>query len=178
MPQPRAPGLGLSIRHHPGEHQAAFAAPSTTRRSTTHPVSCLPNEWCSAAGSLRYGDSRTEGPQENWAAANRHRTGPVPTEGRLRLPASSRVAPGAHAPRAPTDPDVRISRIRLVRSRLRYAGQTPCAMRGRGSGYASNITPIDSRPRVARERRANHLHHSTRVQCRNASSAAKFPMMP
>jgi hypothetical protein len=29
------------------------------------------------------------------------------------------VAPGDFSPRAPTDPDVRISRIRFVKSRLR-----------------------------------------------------------
>ena len=32
-----------------------------------------------------------------------------------------RVAPGDGSPRAPTDPDVRISRIRFVSSRIRYA---------------------------------------------------------
>ncbi len=31
------------------------------------------------------------------------------------------VAPGDYSPRAPADPDVQISRIRFLRSRVRYA---------------------------------------------------------
>src|SRR6186713_3674891 len=36
-------------------------------------------------------------------------------------PGRCRVAPGDLSPGAPTDPDMQISRIRLVRSRIRYA---------------------------------------------------------
>ena len=46
---------------------------------------------------------------------------------------SSRVAPGNHFPEAPTDPDVRISRIRLFSPRLRYV-TVEGRMRGCGSG--------------------------------------------
>jgi hypothetical protein len=51
-------------------------------------------------------------------------------------------------------------------------------MRGRGSGYASKDTPVAVSPGLALERRDSHLHHSSRAQLRNESSAAKFPMMP
>src|SRR5579864_6309414 len=44
-----------------------------------------------------------------------------------------RVAPGNHSPEAPTDPDVRISRIRLFGSRLHYVtgGGTDARLRKR-----------------------------------------------
>lgn len=49
--------------------------------------------------------------------------------------------------------------------------QIACEMTGRGSGYASNSTFIACIPPLVSERRDNHLHHSTRTQYRNESSA-------
>lgn len=49
--------------------------------------------------------------------------------------------------------------------------QIACEMTGRGSGYASNSTFIACIPPLVLERRDNHLHHSTRTQYRNESSA-------
>ena len=49
----------------------------------------------------------------------------------LMLGGGGRVAPGDHPPRAPTDPDVQVSRIRLFETRLRYAER---ARLGVGSG--------------------------------------------
>jgi hypothetical protein len=45
-----------------------------------------------------------------------------------------RVALGGFPPRAPTDPDVRISRIRLFETQFRYATQMAWTIRGRSSG--------------------------------------------
>jgi hypothetical protein len=54
-----------------------------------------------------------------------------------------RVAPGGFPPGAPTDPDVRISRIRLLRAWIRYvACRYWWTMRGSGSGSRSRIAFI------------------------------------
>lgn len=47
---------------------------------------------------------------------------------------NNRVDPAGYPTGPPTDPDVRISRIRLLVTRLRYATPTPWTIRGRGSG--------------------------------------------
>ena len=46
--------------------------------------------------------------------------------------ARGRVAPGRYRPGAPTDPDVRVSRIRLVEARVRYVAHFELAI-GNGS---------------------------------------------
>jgi hypothetical protein len=67
----------------------------------------------------------------------------------------TRVAPGDRSPGAPTDPDVRISRIRLFESRTRYAP--------RGFGSGNCCRSARARCHVSRElfeRRFSHLIHA------------------
>ena len=69
-------------------------------------------------------------------------------------------SPRGLRPEAPTDPDVRISRIRLFGPRLRYVtGEV--RMRGWGSGYRSSSRLIFSTDIHARcERRLSHFRHA------------------
>ena len=54
---------------------------------------------------------------------------PTSQEGR------NRVAPGGSPPRAPTDPDVQNSRIRLLETRIRYVTPYWWTILDFGSGY-------------------------------------------
>lgn len=65
--------------------------------------------------------------------------------------------PRAQAPGAPTDPDVRNCRIRLLSSWIRYVPKR-WMMRGRGSGKRSSVASIRSQfTRPLYERRESHL---------------------
>ena len=70
-----------------------------------------------------------------------------------------RVAPGGCPPGAPTDPDVRNSRIRLLGARVRYVARRR-TMRGAGSGnrFSSACMRVQVR-RPSRERVLSHLRH-------------------
>jgi hypothetical protein len=75
-------------------------------------------------------------------------------------------SPRGLLPEAPTDPDVRNSRIRLFGPRLRYVTGEE-RMRGCGSGYRSSSRFIPAQDVDARcERRLNHIRHTpmTRYQ--------------
>jgi hypothetical protein len=69
-------------------------------------------------------------------------------------------SPRGLLPEAPTDPDVRISRIGLFGPRLRYVTRK-VRMRGCGSGYRSSSRFIFSRDIHARcELRLSHFRHA------------------
>ena len=75
---------------------------------------------------------------------------------------AGRVAAGGFPPAAPTDPDVRVSRIRLFTSRSRPGHAV--RMRGDGSGYRCRICFIRSHVTVARcDRRLSHFRHTRSV---------------
>jgi len=74
-----------------------------------------------------------------------------------------RVAPGDHSPGAPTDPDVRNSRIRLVETWVRYVAYRR-VMTGCGSGNrSSNASIRDQSTYPAWERRESHFCQMRRV---------------
>ncbi len=89
-----------------------------------------------------------------------------------------RVAPGDTSPGAPTDPDVRNCRIRLVGAWLRYVAYR-CAMRGRGSGKRSSNASMRSQSTYpALERRESHFCQARRTSRWKRSSAGKFDETP
>jgi hypothetical protein len=80
-------------------------------------------------------------------------------------------SPRGLLPEAPTDPDVRNSRIRLFGSRLRYVTGEE-RMRGCGSGYRSSSRFIPSHDVDARcERRLNHIRHTPMTRNQKLQSA-------
>lgn len=82
-----------------------------------------------------------------------------------------RVAPGDRSPGAPTDPDVRDSRIRLVRARVRYVAYRR-AMRGGGSGKrSSKSSSCFQSTYPVLERRESHLRQACRVSRKKRASA-------
>lgn len=81
--------------------------------------------------------------------------------------------------RPPTDPDVRISRIRFVKQRVRYATYTEWTTRARGSGKTSSSWRIRVQfQRDFHERRFNHLYQIFGTRCRSATSARPLPVIP
>jgi len=68
-----------------------------------------------------------------------------------------RVAPGDCSPRAPTDPDVRVSRIRLLRAWVRYVPYR-WTMRGSGRGKRSSNAAMRGQGKGRWERRESHFH--------------------
>jgi len=78
-----------------------------------------------------------------------------------------RVAPGGDPPGAPTDPDVRISRIRLVEARRRYGDRTLWTARAGGRGKRCNSARNRSQLTMAlRLRRQSHLCQMRSTSCR------------
>ena len=88
-----------------------------------------------------------------------------------------RVAPGDCSPGAPTDPDVRISRIRLLETRFRYV--LLWTMRGGGSGSRSSSLRIHFHVfGAARERRDSHLCQTRPTSNRKRASATMLKVTP
>ena len=88
----------------------------------------------------------------------------------------SRVAPGDCSPGALTDPDVRISRIRLFGTQIRYAGERAC---GTGSGYRCKSRFILVHVIRARcERRLNDFRQAATTRLRNFSVQLTLPLIP
>jgi hypothetical protein len=82
-----------------------------------------------------------------------------------------RVAPGDRSPGAPTDPDVRDYRIRLVRARVRYVAYRR-VMRGGGSGKRSSRSSSRCQSTYpVLERRESHLRQACRVSRKKRASA-------
>jgi hypothetical protein len=86
---------------------------------------------------------------------------------------SGRVAPGSYLPRAPTDPDLRNYRIRLVRRHTRYRMGRMVA---RGSGKIRSKRFIQTQSGFARDLRQSHLNQTRVTRNRNALTARWFPV--
>ncbi len=69
-----------------------------------------------------------------------------------------RVALGSYPPRAPTDPDVRNYRIRLLKQRLRY--ELRCRITTSGSGYCLKRRLKRSHVMPRLDRRESHFPHT------------------
>ncbi len=69
-----------------------------------------------------------------------------------------RVALGSYPPRAPTDPDVRNYRIRLLEQRLRY--ELRCRITTSGSGYCLKRRLKRSHVMPRLDRRESHFPHT------------------
>lgn len=100
-----------------------------------------------------------------------------PRSSRVSPPFSlrGRVAPPSLPGGAPTDPDVRNSRIRLFGTWIRYARR---GSSGRGSGYRSNNRYIISQESPRWERRRKPRHHCRTAECRNRQSRVLLPLRP
>lgn len=101
---------------------------------------------------------------------------PLPCATSSRLKNSSRincrVAPGRCFPGAPTDPDVRNSRIRLFGSRLRYVPYR-WTIRGGGSGWRSSNRCIACQlTKPFCERQESHLRQMAFASCHSRASDA------
>ncbi len=88
-----------------------------------------------------------------WAPAAGH----AASGASLRATCLAPGRPGGFPPGAPTDPDMRNSRIRLVGARVRYAGRVRPERCGLGSGYRSSSRTISVQLRDPRwDRRLSH----------------------
>jgi len=96
--------------------------------------------------------------------ANLCRVGPCPRGCQRKVSENvyiCRVAPRDCSPGAPTDPDVRISRIRFLKPRFRYARSTEWTTRAGGNGCRRRSRFICTQLSMAlRERRLSHLRHA------------------
>jgi aspartyl/asparaginyl beta-hydroxylase (cupin superfamily) len=73
---------------------------------------------------------------------------------------------------------VRISRIRLLESQVRYA-MYRCTMRGGGSGNRLSNRVIFAQLQYAFcEQRESHLRQASTTSCQNLASASKFDVTP
>ena len=97
----------------------------------------------------------------------------------LRVPGRfGRVVSGDCSPETPTDPDMRVFRIRLFGSRLRYVTAAR-RMRGCGNGYRASNRSMSGHDIHARwERRLSHFRHTPTTWCRKLRSAVALPVMP
>jgi hypothetical protein len=86
---------------------------------------------------------------------------------------SGRVAPGSYLPRAPTDPDLRNYRIRLVRKHIRYRMGRMIA---RGSGKIRSRRFIQAQSGFARDLRQSHLNQTRVTRNLSAWTARWFPV--
>jgi len=101
----------------------------------------------------------------DWIGADRVRQAPG-------VAMSGRVAPARCLARAPTDPDVQISRIRLFGRRIRYVAYR-CTMRGGGSEKRFSSESIAVQLWAALWlRRDSHLRQMFRTSSRSRESAA------
>ena len=86
--------------------------------------------------------------------------------------------PGRFPDRAPTDPDVRNSRIRLFGSRICYV-MYRCTMRGAGSGNRSSSRSILSQlTKAFCDRRLSHFLQMAVVSYQIRASALLFDVTP
>ena len=97
----------------------------------------------------------------------------------LADPARGWVALGGYPPRAPTDPDMQNSRIRLLGVGIRYGRGTPCMIRGLASGYRARSRRYVSQVRCpAWERRLSHFRHRRSTWRRKQLSDRELPVTP
>src|SRR5262249_20618066 len=90
-----------------------------------------------------------------------------------------RVALGSCLPRAPTDPDVRNCRIRLVRSTLHTRRHTEWTTRAAGSGLRSSKPHRLAQPkRPFQLRRESHFRQTRATIARIRFSEEQFPVTP
>src|SRR5262249_59992408 len=81
--------------------------------------------------------------------------------GLRELPGANRVDPASCPAGPPTDPDVRVSRIRLFETQFCYATQMAWTIRGPSSGYLTRRRLNRSQVIFAFcDRRCSHLRHS------------------
>jgi hypothetical protein len=99
---------------------------------------------------------------------------------RRAIPLSDcRVALGGCPPRAPTDPDVQISCIRLVRSTLHTRRYTEWTTRAAGSGSRSSNPHRFAQPkRPFQLRRASHFRQRRATIPRIRFNEEPFPVTP
>ena len=90
-----------------------------------------------------------------------------------------RVALGGYPPRAPTDPDVRNYRIRLVRPTLHTRRYTEWTTRAAGSGIRPSSPHRLAQPkRPFQLRRASHFRHIRATMARIRFNEEQFPVPP
>src|SRR5262245_18181103 len=90
-----------------------------------------------------------------------------------------RVALGSCPPRAPTDPDVRNYRIRLVRPTLHTRRYTEWTTRAAGSGIRPSSPHRLAHPkRPFQLRRASHFRHIRATMALIRLSEEQFPVTP
>jgi hypothetical protein len=96
-----------------------------------------------------------------------------------RLEKPCRVALGSCPPRAPTDPDVRNYRIRLVRSTLHTRRYTEWTTRAAGSGIrSSNPHRLAQPKRPFQLRRESHFRQTRATIPRIRFNEEQFPVTP
>ena len=90
-----------------------------------------------------------------------------------------RVALGGYPPRAPTDPDVRDFRIRLVRSTVHTRRYTEWTTRAAGSGYRSSRPHRLAHPKQPFQlRRESHFRQTRATMALIRDNEAQFPVTP
>src|SRR5262245_7358296 len=91
----------------------------------------------------------------------------------------SRVALGGYPPRAPTDPDVRNYRIRLVQSTVHTRRYTEWTTRAAGSGYRSSTPHRLAHPKQPFQlRRESHFRQIRATIALIRYNEAQFPVTP
>src|SRR5262249_31334990 len=92
---------------------------------------------------------------------------------------ASRVALGSCPPRAPTDPDVRNYRIRLVRPTLHTRRYTEWTTRAAGGGTRPSSPHSLAHPkRLSQLRRPSHFRQTRATMARIRLSEEQFPVTP
>src|SRR5262245_5061239 len=93
--------------------------------------------------------------------------------------APCRVALGSYPPRAPTDPDVQISCIRLVRSTLHTRRYTEWTTRAAGSGYRSSSPHRLAQPKQPLQLRLeSHFRQTRATIALIRPNEEQFPVTP
>src|SRR5579864_6492578 len=90
-----------------------------------------------------------------------------------------RVALGGYPPRAPTDPDVRNYRIRLVQSTVHTRRYTEWTTRAAGSGYRASRPHRLAHPKQPFQlRRESHFRQIRATMALIRDNEAQFPVTP
>ena len=90
-----------------------------------------------------------------------------------------RVALGGYPPRAPTDPDVLVSSIRLVRPTVHTRRYTEWTTRAAGSGYRSNSPHRLAHPKQPFQlRRESHFRLTRATIALIRLNEEQFPVTP
>ena len=90
-----------------------------------------------------------------------------------------RVALGGYPPRAPTDPDVRNYRIRLVQSTVHTRRYTEWTTRAAGSGYRASRPHRLAHPKQPFQlRRESHFRQIRATMALIRYNEAQFPVTP